>query len=214
MSSYVPEDGSSQPALSADDAAAPDQDTSGRGWSCLSSVTKLRQPQQAGGAGRWFLFAGAAALIVATVLTLGFQTDSQLRFEVRGASAQGGVIDARRGEATVALSDGSTILAENGTRFQVEILGRNSALTRLLSGKLHVAVVPNEDTSYRFVAGPYEVRVVGTELDLAWSEQSGLGVTVSKGSVRLLEPGGGQVRVLGAGSTVSLPSRAPPHAGE
>jgi ferric-dicitrate binding protein FerR (iron transport regulator) len=105
---------------------------------------------------------------------------------------------------TVALSDGSSILAENATQFQVDVVGRNSALTRLLSGKLHVSVVHNEDTSYRFVAGPYEVRVIGTEFDLAWSDRIGLSVSMAKGEVRLLAPGG-KVRILKAGDSVTLP---------
>lgn len=187
------------------DAALAEQDTTARGWSRFASnVGTLRETDQAGGSGRLLLFAGAVAIAAATVLTLGFRSDSQLTYELRGASAQAGVIEARRGEATVALSDGSSILAENATQFQVDVVGRNSALTRLISGKLHVSVVHNEDTSYRFVAGPYEVRVVGTEFDLAWSEQAGLNVSMSKGEVRLLAPGG-KVRILKAGESVSLP---------
>jgi ferric-dicitrate binding protein FerR (iron transport regulator) len=189
-----------------------DQDTTGRGWSQFASDADPRRvTEQAAGFGRLVLFAGALAIAAATVLTLGFRSDSQLTYELRGASAQGGIIEARRGEATVALSDGSSILAENATQFQVDVVGRNSALTRLLSGKLHVSVVHNEDTSYRFVAGPYEVRVVGTEFDLAWSEKSGLGVSMAKGEVRLLAPGG-NVRILKGGQSVSLPPlfAAPP----
>lgn len=160
--------------------------------------------EQAGGSGRLLLFAGAWAIVVATGLTLGFRDDSRLTFDVRGATAHAGVIEARRGEATVALSDGSSILAENSTRFRVDVVGKASALTRLESGKLHVSVVHDEDTSYRFVAGPYEVRVIGAELDLAWNERAGLHVSVAKGEARLLVPTGGSQR-LAAGQSVTLP---------
>lgn len=191
------------------DDALSDQDTTARGWSRFANnVSTLREADHAGGSGRLLLFAGAVAIAAATVLTLGFQSDSQLTYELRGAAAQGNVIEARRGEATVALSDGSSILAENKTRFQVEVVGRNSALTRLLSGKLHVSVFHNEDTSYRFLAGPYEVRVVGTEFDLAWSEQAGLSLTMARGEVRLLGPGG-KVRRLKSGESLTLPPLAP-----
>jgi ferric-dicitrate binding protein FerR (iron transport regulator) len=186
-----------------------DQDTPARGWTRVTSPTEappVAPPPH--GSGRLLLFVGAATLIAATVLTLGFRSDSQLTFELRGASAQAGIIEARRGEATVALSDGSSILAENSTRFHVDLTGRNAATTRLLAGKLHVAVVPNEDTSYRFLAGPYEVRVVGTELDLSWSDQSGLSVSISKGEARLFEPGR-RARVLRVGDAVRLPAVAP-----
>jgi len=160
----------------------------------------------ASGRARLWLFAAAVTVAAASILGLGFRTDSQLSYELRGAAAENGIIEARRGEATVALSDGSSILAENGTKFSVDVLGRSSALTQLQNGKLHVRVAHNEDTSYRFIAGPYEIRVVGTEFDLAWDASgAGLSLSMSKGEVRLLAPGG-QVRRLKGGQSVQLPS--------
>lgn len=175
----------------------------------VTNKTWTRAPSVRAGAsgrGRLWLFAAAVTVAAASVLGLGFRTDSQLSYELRGAAAENGVIEARRGEATVALSDGSSILAENGTKFSVDVLGRNSALTQLQNGKLHVRVVHNEDTSYRFIAGPYEIRVVGTEFDLAWDARgAGLSLSMSKGEVRLLAPGG-QVRRLKGGQSVQLPN--------
>ena len=160
------------------------------------------------GMGRVVAIAGVVALAAAGILALGFKADSQLSYELRGGHAQGGVIEAERGEATVALSDGSSILAENRTKFSVDVVGRNSALTRLVAGKLHVRVVHNDDTSYRFIAGPYEVRVVGTEFDLAWEPNgAGLSLAMSKGEVRLLEPGG-KLRTLKSGESLRLPGLA------
>ena len=157
---------------------------------------------------RLWLCAGVVTVVAAAVLGLGFRTDSQLSYELRGAAAEQGVIEARRGEATVALSDGSSILAENGTKFTVDVLGRSSALTQLLNGKLHVRVAHNEDTSYRFIAGPYEIRVVGTEFDLAWDAKGvGLSLSMSKGEVRVLGPGG-HVRRLKGGQSLQLPNPA------
>lgn len=203
-------DRASAPSLA--DASTSEHETTARGWSRVtSSVGTLRATDEAGGSGRLLLFAGAIAIAAATFLTLGFRSDSQLTFELRGASSQGGVIEARRGEATVSLSDGSSILAENATRFRVELVGRRSAVTRLASGKLHVSVVHDEDTSYVFLAGPYEVRVVGTELDLAWSDLTGLEVSVGRGEVRLFTAGG-KARVLRAGTALRLPAAAA-HAG-
>lgn len=157
------------------------------------------------GSGRLLAIAALVALAAGTFLALGFRADSQLSYELRGGAAHGGVIEAQRGEATVSLSDGSSILAENQTKFSVDVVGRNAALTRLVSGRLHVKVEHNDDTSYRFLAGPYEVRVVGTEFDLAWDpEGAGLSLSMSKGEVRLSEPGG-QLRTLKAGQSLSLP---------
>ncbi len=170
-----------------------------------SSIPPAETPITSSGSGRVALIAIALAAAAAALLVLGFRADSRLSYELRGGHAQDGVIEAERGEATVALSDGSSILAENRTKFSVDVVGRNSALTRLVAGKLHVRVVHNEDTGYRFIAGPYEVRVVGTEFDLAWDARgSGLALSMSKGEVRLVEPGGKQ-RTLKAGETLHLP---------
>jgi ferric-dicitrate binding protein FerR (iron transport regulator) len=157
------------------------------------------------GSGRLLAIAAVVAVAAGTFLMLGFRADSQLSYELRGGAAYGGVIEAQRGEATVSLSDGSSILAENETKFSIDVVGRNAALTRLVSGRLHVKVQHNDDTSYRFLAGPYEVRVVGTEFDLAWDpDGAGLSLVMSKGEVRLSEPGG-KVRTLKAGQSLSMP---------
>ena len=159
-----------------------------------------------GSRGRLAAIAAAVALVAAAILMLGFRADQRLTYEVRGGVAAGGLIEAVRGEATVALSAGSSILAENQTRFSVDVLGRNAALTRLVSGKLHVRVAHNEDTSYRFIAGPYEVNVVGTEFDITWApEAEGLSLSMSKGAVRLLSPDG-KARTLKAGESLRLPN--------
>jgi ferric-dicitrate binding protein FerR (iron transport regulator) len=157
------------------------------------------------GSARLLAIAAVVAVAAGTFLMLGFRADSQLSYELRGGAASAGVIEAQRGEATVSLSDGSSILAENQTKFSVDVVGRNAALTRLVSGRLHIKVEHNDDTSYRFLAGPYEVRVVGTEFDLAWDPHgAGLSLAMSKGEVRLSEPGG-MVRTLKAGQSLSLP---------
>jgi ferric-dicitrate binding protein FerR (iron transport regulator) len=168
-------------------SAGPADGTGGSGW------------------GRLVAIAAAVTLVIAVVLLLGFKADSRLTFEVSGAAAQGGLIEATRGEATVALSDGSSILAENGSKFSVDVLGRNAARTRLIEGRLHVRVVHNDDTSYRFVAGPYEIQVVGTEFDLAWGPAgAGLTLSMARGEVRLILPGGSTQR-LHSGQSLRLP---------
>ncbi len=180
-----------------------------RAWGRIeSSIPPAETSVTNNGSARVAVIAVALAVAAAALLTLGFRADSQLSFELRGGHSQDGVIEAERGEATVALSDGSSILAENRTKFSVDVVGRNGALTRLVAGKLHVRVVHNDDTSYRFIAGPYEVRVVGTEFDLSWDPRgSGLGLSMSKGEVRLVEAGG-KLRTLKAGETIQLPGLA------
>lgn len=175
-----------------------------------SSIPPAVTRSSQSGSGRLAIIGAAVTLVSLLVLTLGFREDTQLSYDVRGASAVGGVIAAERGEATVSLSDGSSILAENQTRFSVDVVGRNAALTRLDRGRLHVRVQHNDDTSYRFVAGPYEVQVVGTEFDLAWEPQgAGLTLSMSKGEVKLSEANG-KHRTLRAGQSLRLPVAAAP----
>jgi ferric-dicitrate binding protein FerR (iron transport regulator) len=170
-----------------------------------SSISPAAAPAAGGGSTHLLAIAAAVALAAAAVLTLGSRADAQLAYDLRGGSVHGGVIEAERGEATVALSDGSSILAENRTRFSVDIVGRNAALTRLVAGKLHVRVAHSDDTSYRFLAGPYEVRVVGTQFELSWDQQSGgLTLAMTKGEVHVVEPAG-NVRSLRAGQVLHLP---------
>ena len=197
--------------LTEEHAAARVERDAQRAWARIEGSvppTLAEARPSSSGMGRVVAIAGVVALAAAGILALGFKADSQLSYELRGGHAQGGVIEAERGEATVALSDGSSILAENRTKFSVDVVGRNAALTRLVAGKLHVRVVHNEDTSYRFIAGPYEVRVVGTEFDLAWEPNgAGLSLAMSKGEVRLVEPGG-KLRTLKSGEALRLPGLA------
>lgn len=195
--------------LSEEHASSRAERDAARAWGRVEAHgAPLGSAASGSGAGRVAAIGFALALAAAGVLLLGFRADSQLSYEVRGGHAQGGVIEAQRGETTVALSDGSSILAENRTQFSVDVVGRNAALTRLVAGKLHVRVTHNEDTSYRFIAGPYEVRVVGTEFDLAWDPNgAGLALSMSKGEVRLVEPGG-KLRTLKSGESLRLPGLA------
>ena len=195
--------------LSEEHAAGRVERDAQRAWGRVeSSIPPAEAVASSSGAGRVAAIGFAVALAAAALLALGSHADSQFSFELRGGHAQGGVIEAERGEATVALSDGSSILAENRTKFSVDVVGRNAALTRLVTGKLHVRVAHNDDTSYRFIAGPYEIRVVGTEFDLAWDPTgSGLLLAMSKGEVRLVEPGG-KLRTLKTGETLRLPGLA------
>jgi hypothetical protein len=190
--------------LSSEHAARVEERDRAQAWRHIESMPVATTVAPSSGGRRVVVIALAVSVAAGLLLTLGFRADSQLTYDVRGGTAQGGIIEAQRGEATVSLSDGSSILAENQTKFSVDVVGRNAALTRLVHGRLHVRVQHNEDTSYRFIAGPYEVRVVGTEFDLGWDPKAGLSLSMSKGEVRLAEPSG-KLRTLGAGESLHLP---------
>jgi hypothetical protein len=179
-----------------------------RAWQRIESSLPHVAPVAGRGSSRVIVIAALVAAAAGSLLMLGYRGDAPLSYELRGARAQGGIIEAQRGEATVNLSDGSTILAENHTKFSVDVLGKRTALTRLVSGKLHVRVQQHEDTNYRFIAGPYEVRVVGTEFELAWDPSgAGLLLSMSKGEVQLAGPDGA-LHTLRAGQSLHLPAPA------
>src|SRR6185369_6733728 len=130
-----------------------------------------------------------------------------LRYEVAGGEVTGGLIRAERGEALVSFTDESSLRVEKTSRLSVDVVGQHAALTRLMSGKLHVKVQHHDDTSYRFLAGPYEVRVIGTEFDLAWDPTaSGFSLTMQHGEVRVVSPDG-KVRSLVGGEALHLPAQ-------
>jgi hypothetical protein len=130
-----------------------------------------------------------------------------LGFEVAGGQVNGGLIRADQGEALVSFTDESSLRVAPHSRLNVDVVGEHAALTRLVTGKVHVNVRHHDDTSYRFLAGPYEVRVVGTEFDLAWDPNaSGFSLSMQKGEVRVVGPDG-MVRSLVGGEALRLPAQ-------
>jgi len=173
----------------------------GQGEASIAPATLARQFSGVAGTRMWWI-AGLVTMAALGVLSLGSRADARLMYDIYGAEAESGIIEARRGEATVRLSDGSSILAENGSRFSVDVGGRNAAVTRLLEGKLHVRVEHREDSDYTFRAGGYEVHGVGTEFALSWNQATRvLDASISKGRVKVTEPSG-HVRSLGAGGSI------------
>jgi ferric-dicitrate binding protein FerR (iron transport regulator) len=152
---------------------------------------------------RWALALGLFALGIA-VGAPAWQAWTMLRYEAHGLSSDGNNLTARETPGDLAFSDGSRIVVDQHSTLSVDLLGKRAALTRLTDGRLHVAVHHEPDTNYRFLAGPYEVQVVGTEFDLEWHPQAqGLTLTMQSGEVRVL--GDGSPRQVRGGQTLHLP---------
>ena len=129
----------------------------------------------------------------------------ELRYEVTGGEVTGSVIRTEAGEAHVAFTDDSSVKVAQRSRMSIDVVGQHAALARLVNGKVHVNVRHHDDTSYRFLAGPYEVRVVGTEFDLAWDPNaSGFSLAMQHGEVRVVSPDGAVRSVIG-GESLRLP---------
>jgi len=172
-----------------------------RAWHALQYA--LRTPTR-GSNLRWALAFGVFALGIA-VGAPAWQAWTMLRYEAHGLTTEGSNLSAKEAPADLAFSDGSRIAVSPHSTLSVDLLGKRAALTRLIDGRLHVAVHHEPDTNYRFLVGPYEVQVVGTEFDLEWhAETDGLTLVMQDGEVRVL--GDGSPRQVRGGQTLHLPS--------
>lgn len=131
----------------------------------------------------------AAAAAAVTVLITSWLTPGPLSYEVIGATNDAGLIDTGSNTATVDFSDASRIVARPGTTLHMSVVGEHAALARVQDGMLNVKVEHADETDWRFLAGPYEVRVVGTKFDLDWQpDTEQLSIVMHEGRVRVMGP--------------------------
>lgn len=146
---------------------------------------------------QWFARPFAKTLVIAPLVagaaagTFLWLNDDSLRYEVTGeVRTDRGVLRTESAAATLDFTDESAVVVDANSAVDVEIAGDHAALVRLLSGKLRVGVKHHDDTAWRFLAGPYEVRVIGTHFDLTWEPASeSFSVAMREGRVRVLGPG-------------------------
>ena len=112
------------------------------------------------------------------------------------ALSEGGWVHAESRPLAVDFSDGSCVTVTNSSRLRLTRLAAEESRLTLESGSVDVSITPGLDRIWIFVAGPYEVRVVGTEFSLAWrGDEKHLSVMVSKGKVLVV---GGSIEGEGA----------------
>jgi ferric-dicitrate binding protein FerR (iron transport regulator) len=179
-------------------------------WRLIQSrlgTREVAEPWHAAPA-NWLLRVGLP-VAAAAGLTLGvvaLNERAELRYEVRGAALVDGAIHTDAHNAVIDFSDGSRVEMSKGTTSQIEIAGNHAARTRLTAGDMEVSVHHAQDTDYRFLAGPYEVRVVGTKFHLSWQPRTGqFSVEMHEGRVRVLGPGALD-RAVSAGEILNLSS--------
>lgn len=132
----------------------------------------------------------AATVAASVVLAIWWWNPGQneLRYEVHGGHLIEGWIHAgAQRDARLAFSDGSHVNLSMHSAVNVSVVGKHSALARLSHGQLRAKVVHAKDTDWRFFAGPFEVRVLGTEFDLAWNDNT-LSLHMHSGRVRVVGP--------------------------
>ena len=141
----------------------------------------------------WLLGLGvtAATAGIALGLTTLRPRHATLTFNVVGGSvSDGGYVRAGGAHGTeLQFSDGSSFALDPGTSTRVTDLGENGSRVFLESGHAHVRVTPRPHARWTIDAGPYSVRVVGTEFDVRWSgNEEMFDVQLHKGSVVVTGP--------------------------
>ncbi|HET9929980.1 MAG TPA: tetratricopeptide repeat protein [Polyangiaceae bacterium] len=127
-----------------------------------------------------------------------------LRYEVHGADVAAGWIQSKSSAGSVDFSDGSQVAVQPGSSLAIEVVGAHAARTRLAQGDLDVSVKHEDNTDYRFLAGPYQVHVVGTKFHLVWHpEQQLFSVQMREGRVQVTGPNGLD-RAVVAGETLRI----------
>jgi hypothetical protein len=136
----------------------------------------------------------AAALVFASVIAVvafGRYWERPISFEVSGnANSSPSYVSARDdAPAEVRFSDGSDVVAQPGTRLRIEETKSTGARVLVERGATTASVHHRERTSWAFVAGPFEIRVTGTKLSIAWDpENERIEVTLHEGSVEIETP--------------------------
>lgn len=129
--------------------------------------------------------AAVAALLTGGLLWM--QRTADLRFEVVGGQVNGGWVQSQEAPVLLEFSDGSELQLRGDSLLNVSVVGRRSALTRISKGDVRVDVRHADATDWRFFAGPFEVRVVGTKFDLGWHDER-LTIAMREGTVRIVGP--------------------------
>jgi TolA-binding protein len=162
--------------------------------------------------GRRYVMLAAAAVVVCGVVLAGWRTLSAVSFVTATGEGQAGawLATSSSNELPLTFSEGTELVMAPGSRGRVEDLGRTGASFLLERGDVRARVVHRSNASWRFLAGPFEVRVTGTALGVDWDPaRERFAVRVDEGSVVVSDPDVGAPQVVRAGEqyVVDLPSR-------
>lgn len=160
--------------------------------------------------GLWF---AAATMAAAAAIALWARPSDVLSFTTPSGKGEVGAWLAtdRSSEMPIAFSENTKVTLRQDSRGRVESVGHKGAHFLIEQGAVHAEVVHRVDTDWRFLAGPFEVRVTGTALNVAWDPaREQLAVRVDHGSVVVHGPyiGGEQVVRTGELCFVDVPSKS------
>ncbi len=111
---------------------------------------------------------------------------STISFKTATGEGQAGawLATSRATELPLTFSEGTELVMAPGSRGRVEELERTGASFLLERGEIKARVVHRSNTSWRFLAGPFEVHVTGTALGVEWDPaRERFAVHVDEGAV-------------------------------
>ncbi len=132
---------------------------------------------------------------------------NRISFEVDGTvvgadpSRRGGLVASESDPVGIRLSDRSQLNLQPHTTLRLATLENGGVTARLAQGVLDAEVVHQEDTNYRFFAGPYLVKVIGTAFRLSYEpEGESLDLKMRSGVVEVVGADGESKMVRGGES--------------
>ncbi len=184
-----------------------------RGWDRLERALvdgKYPKVPVMSTARRWWMpcFAlGAAALLVLAVHGRSPRQPAPLRYAIEGAALGPGESIQTTAErpARLLFSDDSRIRVAPSTRVSITAVGPHGSHIALADGELDVDVRHLPGAAWRFDAGPFSVKVIGTAFRLDFDAQRGrLRMHMQSGMVEVRGPTPDRVTPLRAGESVEL----------
>jgi transmembrane sensor len=167
---------------------------------------------------RWVLagYALAGAAVAAGVVA--WLAQRPLRYETQGLTytrtdASESLV-AKEHAGALKFSEGSEVTVDADSQVAVRAVTHRGARIELDHGVVHARVVHKTAAAWSFIAGPFQVVVVGTGFDLRWN-QGVLTVAVNEGAVRVSGCGLPEQQVSqGQATTLQCPVAGPSQATE
>ena len=156
----------------------------------VRSVSVLRRSSRPRATWYGVAFAAASVALVAGGLWFvgGRSTPSAVSFKVAGAdlSNRNYVVASADAPASMKFSDGSSIELEPTTRLRVQQLTSHGATVALERGRSVTSVKHHNGSSWKVLAGPFEISVVGTRFQTDWDPaKESLTVDLYEGTLQI-----------------------------
>ncbi|WP_437280827.1 FecR family protein [Sorangium sp. So ce375] len=136
---------------------------------------------------RWVAPLALAASVMMLVFFF-WRTERALHYVVEGAADESGYVRVPVDHpAAITFSDQTRIRAAAGTRLRIdETKGESGARISVERGRVEAEVTHTGHSDWRFVAGPFVVRVVGTRFELLWdADRERIEVILREGAVEV-----------------------------